>query len=176
MSRVTGKLQHRYEVLTGQAREMASRGVHEEADSRLQEALGVARQLAEAGEDARRKQAEIDALRGKLEFTQVHGASAVCYLENALGKYIGLFSDPKLASDEGLIRDFTQLLIDNAGVMMACGDPALAAASADSAWRLAAVRRQVRRARLGPGPDGADRACGVGDPRARRPPGRRDRR
>lgn len=63
MSRVTRKLQQRYEVLTGQARELASRGVHEEADSCLQEALGVARQLAEAGEDAGRRQAEIDALR-----------------------------------------------------------------------------------------------------------------
>lgn len=136
MSRVTRKLQQRYEVLTGEARELAGRGLHEEADARLGEALDVARQLAEAGEDARRKQAEIDVLRGKLEFTQGYGASAVCHLENALGKYMGLLADPRLGSDYGVIRDLTQVLIDNAEIMLAYGDPALAAASADSAWRL----------------------------------------
>jgi len=136
MRRVVRNLQQRYEVLTGQAKELAGQGLHGEADARLQEALDVARQLAEAGEDARRKQANIDVLRGNLEFAQGHGASAVCHLENALGKYMGLLNVPKLANDDGFIQELTRVLIDNAEIMMAYGDPALAAASADSAWRL----------------------------------------
>ncbi len=136
MSRATRKLQQHYDALFRQAAELVGRGLHQEAGARLGEALGVARQLAEAGEDARRKQAEIDVLRGNLEFGQGYGASAVCYLENAFTKYMDLLSDPRLASDEGLIRDLAQVLALNAEITMRYGDPALAAASADSAWRL----------------------------------------
>jgi tetratricopeptide (TPR) repeat protein len=111
-------------------------GEVEQALNVLTQRMQVCHELASRhGIDTRRQRAEIEARQGILNFGQGSGVSAVCHLENALNTYISLLSETKLDKGNELMLDVSQVLIDNAEVLMRYGDPALAAASADAAWR-----------------------------------------
>jgi tetratricopeptide (TPR) repeat protein len=110
----------------------------ERAASVLNERVQVCRELAgRYGLDIRRELADVDAMGGALTARRGSGAAAVVLLDSALAAYLPLLGETSDEPDDaaGLASEFSLALINQASVLMAYGDPALAGAAADNAFR-----------------------------------------
>jgi hypothetical protein len=89
------------------------------------------------GLDIRRELANVDAVAGALTARRGSGAAAVVLLDSALGAYLPLLGESGDESDDDaeLASEFSLALINQASVLMAYGDPTLAGAAADNAFR-----------------------------------------
>jgi tetratricopeptide (TPR) repeat protein len=85
------------------------------------------------GVDVRRELANVDAVSGALMARRGSGAAAAVALDKALGAYLPLLGESDDAA--ALASEFSMALINQASVLMAYGDPNLAGAAADNAFR-----------------------------------------